>query len=75
MANHNVEYYFVLNGLWNGEEGYPAMTIGADHNDKPQADGWYWLLEGDDDGHGPFLSRDAAVRGFAEAEADIADEA
>ena len=54
------ELYFVLNGLWQGEEGYEARTVGGPG--KLQRDGWYWITDGMDDGVGPFLSEAAANR-------------
>ena len=65
-----VEIYFVLNGLWNGEDGMPALTTA----EKLQADGWYYLFDSEADGVGPFRSRGAAVRAGAEAVADIEGE-
>jgi hypothetical protein len=56
--------FFVLNGLLNGEEGVQACTCGFGHQLK---DGWYFQLEGDDDGVGPFLSREETQRAGAEA--------
>jgi hypothetical protein len=65
-----VEYYFVLNGLWNGEEGMFALPTGADGpDDEPQKDGWYWITDGMDDGAGPHKSRDAAIRAYNEHKA------
>jgi hypothetical protein len=50
--------YFVLNGLHNGEDGVFAKTAGGDG--VQQKDGWYWLLDGMDDGQGPFESKEKA---------------
>ena len=54
-----VQTYFVLNGLFNGEDGVFACTTGVG---KQQPDGWYWLMEGMDDGKDPFESREAAQK-------------
>lgn len=54
--------YFVLNGLLNGEEGVRALTCGFG---AQQPDGWYWLNDGEEDGHGPFGSRQLAERAAA----------
>jgi hypothetical protein len=59
MITTTCETYFVLNRLWNGEEGYATTD----------RDGWYWLIDnGEDSGNGPFLSKDAAVRAFRASE-------
>lgn len=52
-----VELFFVLNGLLNGERGEMALTCGVG---EQLDDGWYWALEGMDDGEGPFNNRDDA---------------
>jgi hypothetical protein len=54
--------YFVLNGLWNGEEGMLAIPMGPP-TAPPQKDGWYWLWDGMEDGKGPYTSEAAACRG------------
>ena len=59
-----ITLYFVLNGLMNGEDGVHACTTGVGQQQK---DGWYWLIEGMDDGKGPFESREQAK---ADAEAN-----
>lgn len=53
-----VETYFVLNGLLDGERGIRALTCG---HEEQQRDGWYWALEGMDDGEGPYTSREDAM--------------
>lgn len=58
MKNLNVDYYFVKNGLFNGEEGTFAVPCGGT---KPQADGWYFMFEDMDDGIGPYPSREVAM--------------
>lgn len=55
-----VSTYFVLNSLLNGERGVTAVPAGSGL-DRPQADGFYYLLEDESDGHGPFDSRDDAL--------------
>lgn len=56
-----MEFYFVLNGLFQGERGNYARTAGVG---KQQKDGWYYLPNEIDDGYGPYESwedaRDAA---------------
>lgn len=53
--------YFVLNGLINGEEGVMAIpAVGG--NDLPQADGWYFIVDGMDDGAGPFTRKISAIK-------------
>lgn len=62
MARHflAVETYFVKDGNVNGVEGERAMPAG-DGNDPVQEDGWYWLMDGMDDGVGPFDSEISAM--------------
>lgn len=57
MINDRYEIYFVLNGLHNGEDGVHAVTCA----EEQQPDGWYYLLDGEDDGVGPYTSKDAAA--------------
>lgn len=57
MSKWVIDTYFVKKGLWNGEEGMCALTSGVG---EQQADGWYWLVDGMDDGVGPFPSKEAA---------------
>lgn len=57
----NYTIYFVLNGLLNGEEGIYALPAGGG-DDLPQEDGWYYLLEGEADGVGPYKSSNDALR-------------
>lgn len=51
--------YYVLNSLLNGERGVTAVPSESGL-DKPLADGHYYLLEGEVDGHGPYDSVDDA---------------
>lgn len=57
-------FFFVLNGLVNGEEGMLATRAGPP--DGPLVpDGWYFHFDDewqDPDGTGPYTSRDEAVR-------------
>lgn len=59
--------YFVLCSLLNGEEGVMAVPAGGG-DDPPQADGWYYLIGGEADGHGPYPSREAALRAWEQEE-------
>lgn len=52
-----VELFFVLNGLLDGERDVRALTCGIE---EQMPDGWYWSLEGMDNGDGPYTSRDDA---------------
>lgn len=63
MADSRITYFFVLNGLCNGNEGEPAITT----CERQMEDGWYFLddTDGDPNGHGPFNSREAAQEGAA----------
>lgn len=45
--------YFVKNGLLNGETGVHAVPAGGG-DDPPQKDGWYYIVDGMDDGVGPY---------------------
>jgi len=66
--------YFVLKGLVNGEEGEFAVPSGGSA-DKVQPDGWYYLLEGEANGRGPFNSRkDAEYAGRRETQQWAIDE-
>lgn len=62
------DVFFVLKGLWMGEEGNMAVPCGCD---QPLSDGWYFLLpEETDPSSGPYESREQAetmlsqLRGF-----------
>lgn len=57
--------FFVLNGLFNGEEGVKAATIGLG---KRLEDGWYYLLQDQEDGVGPYRSKEEAVRAGEQSE-------
>ena len=62
MTNLNSEkfsVYFVKDGLFNGEEGVHAIPTGGG-DDPPQRDGWYYIVDGMDDGVGPFKSEGIA---------------
>lgn len=48
--------YFVLHGLLNGEHDVRAITTEG----RQEADGWYYLFDGEANGHGPHLSRKEA---------------
>ena len=52
-----VTFYFVLNGLLNGESGVYATTCGFG---EQQPDGWYYLPDDCTDGFGPYDSRETA---------------
>ena len=56
MSNYSI--YFVLNGLQNGEDGIGAVTTDG----RTQRDGWYYIPFTEDDGTGPYISREQAVR-------------
>lgn len=60
MTTSSLTTYFVLNGLINGEEGVFAVPAGGG-DDPPQADGWYYIVDGMDDGVGPYVSEVAAM--------------
>ena len=52
----NFAVCFVLNGLQDGERGVYAMdTFG-----RQLRDGWYYIPDGDADGIGPYVDREAA---------------
>lgn len=54
------DMFFVLKGLWCGEEGNKAVPCG---NDQPLDDGWYFLLPDEvDPSSGPYESREQAER-------------
>lgn len=58
------DYFFVLKGLLNGEEGVEARRCGPPNADF-LVDGWYFLFDDewqDPDGTGPFDSRQEAER-------------
>jgi len=52
--------YFVLLGLVNGESGVLAIPSGSGV-DPVQADGWYFIPDGEVDGKGPYPSWDEAI--------------
>jgi len=54
MSNHLI--YFVLNGLQNGEDGVKAITTDG----HTQRDGWYYIPSDQDNGIGPYKSREEA---------------
>jgi hypothetical protein len=60
MTDPRYSTYFVLNGLINGEEGMMAIPAGGG-DDHPQADGWYFIVDGMDDGAGPYDNQAIAV--------------
>lgn len=62
--------YFVLNGLQDGEEGMLAIRCGGHPSDPVQKDGWYFLPLGEDDGIGPFKSKEACERAATKAIAE-----
>lgn len=57
-----MEIFFVLKGLVNGEEGMYALTCGFN---KQMPDGWYFQSYYEDDGIGPFISREESKREIA----------
>jgi hypothetical protein len=55
-----MKIFFVLNGLLNGERGVYAAPAGGG-NEPITPDGWYYLKDGDEEGVGPFNSREDAA--------------
>lgn len=56
--------YFVKDGNLNGSEGYKAHKIGTG---TQEPDGWYYLLDGEEDGTGPFTTVDSVLEAAQEA--------
>jgi len=56
--------YFVKNGYMNGVEGVNALTSGFG---KQVKDGWYYLVDGQEDGVGPFTTEDAVIEAAQES--------
>lgn len=55
------ETFFVLRGFVNGERGMYAVPAGGlMPTDRRMEDGWYYHVEGDPDGVGPFPCREDA---------------
>ena len=54
-----MDFYFVKDGLVNGEEGVFAVPCGGG-DDPPQPDGWYYLPPDYEDGIGPFATKEEA---------------
>lgn len=52
--------YYVLNGLVDGQRGCPAVVAGDDQLPS-QADGHYFLVDGESDGRGPYECREDAA--------------
>ena len=50
--------YFVKDGNLNGVEGVVAHTIGTGEQEK---DGLYYMLDGEENGTGPFITVDAVL--------------
>lgn len=65
MTINNETIFFVLNGLVNGETAARALRAGPGRADDILDDGFYFLIDGDDeigpDGSGPYSSRDEAT--------------
>ncbi len=61
-------FFFVLNGLINGDEGLGHAVPAGSGLDPVLADGWYWLFDGEQDpapNAGPYNSRQAARAAIA----------
>ncbi len=59
------DIFFVLKGLINGEDGVLALRAGGDTSPRLD-DGWYFMNhESDPEEHGPFRSREEAVKKLA----------
>lgn len=55
--------FFVKDGLLNGEEGVMATKCGG--NDEPTLeDGWYFIRHDEEDGIGPYDTKELAIDGF-----------
>ena len=59
VPDASLHTFFVLHGLWNGEEGMRATSIG-DGDQYP--DGWYYISADDKTCIGPFHSRNEAFQ-------------
>ena len=60
------EFFFVKNGLLNGEAETFARRAGDD-NEPLLADGWYYLVEDEEEAVGPFASEDEAKEAYLDS--------
>lgn len=64
VETEKASYCFVLNGWVNGEEGLGRAQVAGPSNGPVLEDGWYWLVDGDADGEGPYETREKAEEAY-----------